>query len=219
MNKINKEFKKLYRLYKSTELSGETIIFSDSKGFSLRDVLNDRLNQKISVIAKGGANIYNDSHYYKVKSAVKKAKRPIVIVWLGTCDITGKKGKYVSAKTYPYQKIEFALSKNRTLKSRLLQANPEATVVFLECPYYSITKITNSNSKTATNKYYQRNAIAASKADKQVCCMVDYFNEHLRLINRNCGTPRISQDQARESGRNAQAVERTGMYILMAYIQ
>jgi hypothetical protein len=145
------------------------------------------------VIAKGGANIYNDSHYYKVKSAVKKAKRPIVIVWLGTCDITGKKGKcvsyddrslrllhctfhfiimriivnigstfsnhtnfliksivqhisqgetltvteyYVSAKTYPYQKIEFALSKNRTLKSRLLQANPEATVVFLECPYY-----------------------------------------------------------------------------------
>jgi hypothetical protein len=24
--------------------------------------------------------------------------------------------------------------------------------------------------------------------------MVDYFNDHLRLINRNCGTPRISQD-------------------------
>jgi hypothetical protein len=56
----------------------------------------------------------------------------------------------------------FALSKNRTLKSRLLQANPEATVVFLECPYYSITRfnklnITNSNSKTATNKHDQRN--------------------------------------------------------------
>jgi predicted aconitase len=52
-------------------------------------------------------------------------------------------------------KIEFALNKYRTLKSRLLQANPEATVVFLECPYYSITrfnkfKITNSNSKTGT---------------------------------------------------------------------
>jgi hypothetical protein len=64
--------------------------------------------------------------------------------------------------------------------------------VFLECPYYSITrfnkfKITNSNSKTGTNKYYQRNAIAASRADKQVCCSVDYFNDHLRLINRNCG--------------------------------
>ena len=65
LNKINKEFKKIYRLYKNTELFRETIIFSDSKGFSLRDVLNDRLNQKISVIAKSGANIYNDSHYYK----------------------------------------------------------------------------------------------------------------------------------------------------------
>jgi hypothetical protein len=134
-----------------------------------------------------------------VKSSVKKAKRSVVIVWLGTSDITGWKGKYVSVKSYPYQKIEFALSKYRTLKRRLLQANPEATVVFLECPYYSITrfnkfKITNSNSKTATNKHYQRNAIAASRADNQVCCMVDYFNDHLRLINRNCDTPRISQD-------------------------
>ena len=130
---------------------------------------------------------------------MKKAKRSVVIVWLGTSDITGWKGKYVSVKSYPYQKIEFALSKYRTLKRRLLQANPEATVVFLECPYYSITrfnkfKITNSNSKTATNKHYQRNAIAASRADNQVCCMVDYFNDHLRLINRNCDTPRISQD-------------------------
>jgi hypothetical protein len=95
------------------------------------------------VIAKSGANIYNDSHYYKVKSAVKKAKRPIVIVWLGTCDITGEKGNYVSVKTYPYQKIEFAIRKYRTLKSRLSQANPEATVVFLDCPYYSITRSTN----------------------------------------------------------------------------
>jgi hypothetical protein len=92
LNKINKEFKKLYRLYKNTDISRENKIFSDSKGFSLRDVLNDRLKQKITVIAKSGANIYNNAHYYKVKNAVKKAKNPVVIVWLGTCDITEKKG-------------------------------------------------------------------------------------------------------------------------------
>jgi hypothetical protein len=50
-------------------------------------VLNDRLKQKITVIAKSGANIYNNAHYYKVKKAVKKAKNPVVIVWLGTCDV------------------------------------------------------------------------------------------------------------------------------------
>ena len=81
-------------------------------------MLNDRLKQTISVIAKSGANIYNNAHYYKVKNAVKKAKSPVVIVWLGTCDITKKKGEYVSVKSYPYQKIEFALNKYRTLKSR-----------------------------------------------------------------------------------------------------
>jgi hypothetical protein len=90
--------------------------------------------------------------------------------------------------------------------------------VFLECPYYSITrfnkfKITNSNSKTGTNKYYQRNAIAASRADKQVCCMVDYFNNHLRLINRNCGTPRISQDII-ASCKGARAERTVFVYLL-----
>ena len=68
-------------------------------------MLNDSLNQKINVIAKSGANIYNDSHYYKAKSAVKKAKRPIVIVWLGTCDITGKKGSMLVLRPIPIKKL------------------------------------------------------------------------------------------------------------------
>ena len=74
LNKINKEFKKLYRLYKNTDISRETIIFIDSKGFSLRDVLNDRLKQKIKVIAKSGANIYNNAHYYKVKKCSEEGE-------------------------------------------------------------------------------------------------------------------------------------------------
>jgi hypothetical protein len=65
-------------------------------------VLNDRLKQKITVIAKSGANIYNNAHYYKVKNAVKKAKNPVVIVWLGTCDIPEKKGKYISVTYWMY---------------------------------------------------------------------------------------------------------------------
>ena len=105
LNKINKEFKKLYRLYKNTDISRETIIFSDSKGFSLRDVLNDRLKQKITVIAKSGANIYNNAHYYKVKNVVKKAKNPVVIVWLGTCDITEKKGSILVLRAIPTKKL------------------------------------------------------------------------------------------------------------------
>ena len=74
-------------------------------------MLNNRLEQKITVIAKRGANVYNESHYYKL-----------------------------------------------------------------------------------------RKAIVASRVDKQVCCMVDYFNDHLRLINRNCGTPRISRHYCVKQG-------------------
>ena len=51
---------------KNIELTQDTIIFSDSKGLSLKDVLSNRLEQNITVIAKSGANIYNESHYYKL---------------------------------------------------------------------------------------------------------------------------------------------------------
>ena len=85
-----------------------------SKGFSLRDVLNDKLKQKISVIAKSGATIYDDSHYYKLKSAVKKARRPVVILWLGTCDITEKMGSMLMLIAIPTKKLNLHIQ-SRTL--------------------------------------------------------------------------------------------------------
>lgn len=63
------------------------------------------------MITKSGTNIYDDSHYYQLKSAVKKARRPVVIVWLGICDITEKNGSMLMLIAIPTKKIEFAYTK------------------------------------------------------------------------------------------------------------
>ena len=64
---------------------------------------------------------------------------PLILVWLGTCEITRKDDKYISLREYPYQSIEFALTEYRVLKDQIIQANISAKVLFLDCPYYSIT--------------------------------------------------------------------------------
>ena len=62
---------------------------------------------------------------------------PNVVVWLGTCEITRKEGKYIKLKDYPYQNIEFTLTAHRIFKEKILRANSNTIIVFLECPYYS----------------------------------------------------------------------------------
>ncbi|CAG2249526.1 unnamed protein product [Mytilus edulis] len=81
---------------------------------------------------------------------------------------------------------------------------------FLECPYYSITRankpkdsinlIVNSKKKTypslLVNKATKghRKVQLATNIDKELSEQIDYFNDHLKLINRLYSTPRISQD-------------------------
>jgi len=44
------------------------------------------------------------------------------------------------------------------------------------------------------NKYRKSRVVASkSKVDKELCSLVDYYNEQLRLLNKH-KTPRISQD-------------------------
>ena len=58
-SKINKEYKKLYRLYRqsSSFLDSNVILLSDSKGLALNEILSDDQKKKIRVIPKKGVTI------------------------------------------------------------------------------------------------------------------------------------------------------------------
>jgi hypothetical protein len=49
-------------------------------------------------LSKKGAIVYNKSHVNSLVRLVKDLKDPIILVWLGTCEITRKVDKYI--KTY-----------------------------------------------------------------------------------------------------------------------
>ena len=94
--KTIKEYKKLYNLFKRVELRHETILFTDSKGFCLEQVIPRDFEDKFRIIAKSGATVSWRRHTRDLLHRIRYLEQPIILVWLGTCEITDKRFKTVS---------------------------------------------------------------------------------------------------------------------------
>ncbi|CAG2202746.1 unnamed protein product [Mytilus edulis] len=162
VNKIIKEYKKVYNLFKRQGLSRDTVLFTDSKGFSLDRIVPDSISDKFHIVAKSGATASNDEHLKTLFAKLEelKTKDPIILIWFGTCEITTK-GKYIYLRNYPYQNIESILTGYRDLRDKILAKFKYVTIIFLDCPYYSITifnkKIRDREEKKNKDKLDQNN--------------------------------------------------------------
>ena len=177
-------------------LNRDTVLFSESKGKGLRELIPDFVGNKFRILSAKGATVYNKRHVNSLLRLVKELKDPIILVWLGTCEITRKVDKYIKLHKYPYQNIEFILTEYRKLRYQIRRRNPSAKVYFIECPYYSITKankpkhlVVNSTiNLVKANKRYPslivdeiralREVQWAAKVDKEVSTQIDYYNDH-----------------------------------------
>ena len=123
--------------------------------FEKWNVVDEKIEQQLQETTVADHRKLKD----KLLELVEKSRDPIVLVWLGTCELTEKKGKYISIRhyNYKYQNVEYKLDEYRELLSKIKEANPTATVIFLECPYHSIyaynsrNNIVNRTSKDNNN--------------------------------------------------------------------
>ena len=192
-------------------LNRNTVLFSDSKGEGLRELIPDFVGNKFRILSGKGATVHNKRHANSLLRLVKELKDPIILVWLGTCEITRKVDKYIKLYKYPYQNIEFILTEYRKLRYQIRRKNLSALVFFIACPSYSITKankpkhlVVSSTINLGKAKRYPsltvnkirelREVQWAAKVDKEVSTQIDYYNDHLKLLNRGISTPRLSQD-------------------------
>ena len=84
--------------------------------------------------------MWNEPFERKLLKHVEEVNNPIVLIWLGICEITKKQAKYASFRDYPFQHIENTLTDYRTLRDKIKRRNESASVHFIECPYYSIAR-------------------------------------------------------------------------------
>ena len=125
-------------------------------------------------------------------------------IWFGTCELTVKSGKYIHIPPYPYQQVEHVLTIYRG-QNRILRENRQAKIIVLECPYFLAYRW----NKFQGRKYSTQTEETEKKQDTELKSIVQYFNDQLKLINRDRTTPKISQDQIISSKKKEYHIQNT----------
>ena len=139
--------------YKSTGLKRETKIFTDSKGFYLEKVIPDSVKYSIKIVVQRYRGKIIHKNYWEL------SRNPInQWSWYGWGRVKRhlRKGSILELGISHTKNVEYTLTEYRELRDKIIHVNRHSKIVFIECPYYSITK-TNRNfasqRKTVMNNH------------------------------------------------------------------
>lgn len=162
----------------------DVIVRGDSKARHLMPhVFNDPY---ININYRPGAKIDHSFLQHHTLHRVSRSHRPIVIIWMGTCELTEKRGRFI--KLVP--NVEDALERIRInytkYKEQVLRANRESTVIFWECPYMNIEIWNRAKGHSSPDIFKFEQSEMENTIDK--------LNLILKEINGEIRTPRLAQD-------------------------
>lgn len=86
------------------------VILADSKGFYVRDQINNQIDRNIRFWCKGGSRIQDSYNWLKrnINSKIQYIGDIHLYVWLGTCNLTSKnKNRKLTLTTQNDDTIEF----------------------------------------------------------------------------------------------------------------
>lgn len=177
-------------------LQKHAILISDSKGRYLRNH-SDLIQQfgfQIEFQCFGGAR-FCDYFYWLQSNLDKKVRifgQIVLYIFLGTCDLTGKKGRFIDLKheddavaiSYMYHQIDRILN--------FVKHFPTVSVVFLEIPPYSIQTWNQSKGHRDPSSFLSRDLILYERI-----CIV---NDYIKSVNEQVGaiSPRFKLDLYRK---------------------
>ena len=127
--------------------------------------MNSNTHLKLSY--RGGAEIDNPFLREYVQRQIRQIDRPIVFLWFSTCELTKKQRekKFIQLIDNVEDELKAIIQRYRKFKEELLKINNISTILFLECPYYSIpiwnehkggkTPENYQNEQKKSGKYYQ----------------------------------------------------------------
>ena len=204
-NRISRYIQKEILLLKSSRFyksNRSAYLISDSKGKDLK-FLKER--KYIKFLYKGGAEITNGEiqRYAKYQVSKKQNKYPVIIFWFGTCSLTTKNndGLFV-IKNDLDQVIRDTISHYKDTKNELLRLNHRAKVVFLECPYYSLSMYNESRGKVIKKDYF-------IKQQGKLIEAIDKHNQEVRVLNSfKVKTPNFNNDFSTRTKRKKRGVRK-----------
>jgi len=117
------------------------VLLSDSKGICLKKQVrtNASVEKQIVWWCEGGASIQKQYRWLQKNLETEVALiGPIhLYIWLGTCNLTTKKGKFISLTSHDSTTVTLISDYIRKINDLVL-SSPECKVTALELPEYSI---------------------------------------------------------------------------------
>ena len=170
---------------------GTPVLLAASKGFDLKDTADKTCTLKFW--CKRGANIQEEIRWLRINlgERVKWYNKILLMIWLGTCDITIKKGKYIKLRDTSVERAtNNIICQLRDLLQEVLRF-PTITPVFLENPVYSISKYNQSKGHPHPESFNDQ--------DNILCEQIESLNLKIRQLNIELGhretvSPRFSLD-------------------------
>ena len=183
-NSLLKQIKKLND--GNFEIGNKNVIFrSDSKGRAFLTQLSYR--NRINLIFRSGAKITDSFMQYSTLNKIRNTHKPIVVLFFGTCEITSKVGKYIYVPEDINDKVQTVKENYIKYKEKILQANPEARVKILDCPFQSIL-IWNFLKGHPCPGIFEADQKRLEEA-------ITNLNLIIHVINGNQIVPRLTKDQ------------------------
>lgn len=170
-------------------------LISDSKGKDLK-YLKDR--KYVRFFYKGGSQITDsDIQSFAKFQVTKRSNRyPVILFWFGTCSLTHKNrdGLFV-IKDDIDQAVKDTIFEYKAIKQRLLKLNHRAKVLFLECPYFSLSMFNQKRGKQFKINYF-------SEQQSKLTNAIDTHNQEIRILNDlNAKAPNFNNDFSSRTNR------------------
>lgn len=182
-NHLQKQIPRL--LAGNFDVGPKNVIFrSDSKGRALMPYFMN--TNRINLIFRPGKGIDDNFMQEYTLNRIKRTYKPIVILFFGTCELTDKRGKYIHIPVDIETRIDEIIDKYIKYKARILQYNAGATVIYLECPFFSII-IWNFLRKHPSPGIFELD-------QKRLEDAILTFNLKLKDINGDRAVPRLTLD-------------------------
>lgn len=186
-NQLKKQIEKLED--KSFEIGHRNVIIrSDSKGRSLMPFFTN--TNRINLIYRSGGSITNNRTNSFMQdytlNRIKTTPNPLVILFFGTCELTVKNGKYITIPTDLDGRVQEVIEQYYIYKQTILEYNPSATVIYLDCPYFSLIQWNFLKGHPSPGGF--------EPDQKRLETAILSFNKKLRDINGARPVPRLALD-------------------------
>lgn len=181
-------------------LSRKPILVSDSKGNYLKghsDIIEE-FGYSFEFACKGGAR-FQDQYYWlnrNLHKLVQKYGDLVLYVWLGTCDLTNRRGRFIDLRhtddNTAVSYIKFQIDRFVSYISFF----PTVKIVFLEIPPYSIEHWNRSKGHCRPADFHENDLILTER--------IALANDYIQEVNEKAGalSPKFKFDLVRNRKSN-----------------